>query len=201
MKRKLADSRARRRWLRHGTPSTTAFTLIELLVVIAVIAILAVLLLPALSRAKIAAESAVCRSNLRQIMAGTCAYVQETGAYPNEYGADADPWNPVVTRLVPFVGAPWPSGNYVYSGQPQQLSFLGPRQSVWSCPFYNSARGAFGATQEHWLGGPGSYGYNIFGLWVTADNSFGLGCHVPASQMSVDLDAILPVRQRHARLG
>jgi prepilin-type N-terminal cleavage/methylation domain-containing protein/prepilin-type processing-associated H-X9-DG protein len=44
-----------------------AFTLIELLVVIAIIAILAALLLPALARAKAAAQCAVCRSNLRQL--------------------------------------------------------------------------------------------------------------------------------------
>ena len=44
----------------------SAFTLIELLVVIAIIAILAALLLPVLNRAKRAAYSAKCRSNLHQ---------------------------------------------------------------------------------------------------------------------------------------
>lgn len=67
----------RRRCRFAGALQESAFTLIELLVVIAIIAILAALLLPTLGKAKRAAQSASCQSNLRQLQLAWLNYAQE----------------------------------------------------------------------------------------------------------------------------
>ncbi len=59
---------------RHHKTVRTAFTLIELLVVISIIALLIAILLPAMSKSRGTARSAMCLGNLRQIGIGIIAY-------------------------------------------------------------------------------------------------------------------------------
>jgi prepilin-type N-terminal cleavage/methylation domain-containing protein/prepilin-type processing-associated H-X9-DG protein len=66
----------------NSQASHDGFTLIELLVVIAIIGILAALLLPTLSKGKASAQSAACKSNLRQLGIALNLYVSDYGKYP-----------------------------------------------------------------------------------------------------------------------
>jgi prepilin-type N-terminal cleavage/methylation domain-containing protein/prepilin-type processing-associated H-X9-DG protein len=144
------------------------FTLIELLVVIAVITILAALLLPALNRAKIAADSAVCKSNLRQLTLAMTMYTQQTDTYPYFYN-----WP---YELQPFVGAPWPEPNVSATPNGASFTYIGPRSGVWACPAYNRLGGAFFDANgiAEWSFGRGAYSYNTAGTGMLQGTGYGV---------------------------
>jgi prepilin-type N-terminal cleavage/methylation domain-containing protein len=142
---KLPDSSKARR--------QRGFTLVELLVVIAIIAILAALLLPVLSKAKASAQSAVCKSNLRQLGVVLSMYLSDYHHYPatriTNQEIMAVSW---VDQLEPYLGSM--KGYHPAFGV---VTYSRPFPAIWSCPVKNP-----------WCGVPFDYNYNDDG---SADRS------------------------------
>ncbi len=122
-----------------GLLAKAALTLIELLVVIAVVAILAGLLLPVLAKAKEQGNSAVCKSNLRQMGIALVNYTGDFQAYPQAVYIVAVPGASLFEggwfdELAPYANAKWSTN--LFAGMADSTSQL------YLCPSYPQAVGS-----------------------------------------------------------
>lgn len=127
------------------------FTLIELLVVIAIIAILAGLLLPALTRAKVAAKSIASLNNLRQLGLGVRLYVMDNeGFFPKHSSLKSQ------TTALGNPRTRW--ADYIYSFMQNKKVYLSPNLAKQERPFMTKPFAhSIAAGRPVFYGG---YGYN-----------------------------------------
>ncbi len=160
--------------------SRKGFTLVELLVVIGIIALLIAMLMPALNKARTAAYTATCASNLKQIGMMFANYIADHRYLPplnseDNYNSEAINNRPMMMQhaLGPYAGKPqWAIFSFYagamnpYNIDSDKAAF---RKTVFVCPVYNTDTAELtksGYSESTWLTLPGGFGSGPDRVWA-----------------------------------
>lgn len=107
------------------------FTLVELLVVIGIIALLISMLLPALNRARAAAQTVACASNLRQMVTAVQMFAADhDGHLPKAFNNGSNRMRGWNTRL----GTQWEFVEPMWGWEYAIMKYMGKSRNVFQCP-------------------------------------------------------------------
>lgn len=123
----------------------TGFTLVELLVVIGIIALLISMLLPALNRAREAAQKVACQSNLRQVYQAALFYANDNKGWLHATYSPSGPYFVWFRALAGEVPAVLP---------------VERRGNVYVCPSYETTYNLSGET-NYAMNGYVAWGVNV----------------------------------------
>ena len=126
------------------------FTLVELLVVIGIIAVLIAILLPVLAKAREAAKTTSCLSQLRQVGYGLALYINDNNQFVPHRGVGAGTWRFETGPMAGF-NFSWPERLVLHGAVKQQVATWSTHNPVtgrglFRCPNYGEGKYEKGQT-------------------------------------------------------